>query len=160
MTAALLERVDWNDPRAVELRVAMDAEMGALYGPVMASRPPELAQKIGAALAVDPSTVVATVLASVDGVPAGQAGLRPHGDDLEVKKVIVAEQFRGLGISRLLMAELETVARDLGYRRLVLQTGDLQPAAIALYRAIGYTEIPSYPPYELLDNALCFEKLL
>ncbi|MES2172031.1 MAG: GNAT family N-acetyltransferase, partial [Actinomycetota bacterium] len=100
------------------------------------------------------------------GVAAGQAGLRTHGDDLgasnelEVKKVIVDGRFRGLGISRLLMAELETAAREHGYRRLVLQTGDLQPAAIALYESIGYALIPPYPPYERMSNALCYEKVL
>jgi GNAT superfamily N-acetyltransferase len=138
----------------------MDAEMGALYAPAMASRPPEQAVVISKALAVDPVTIVATVLATVDRQPAGQAALRTHDDDLEVKKVFVGERFRGLGISRMLMAELEKAAAQLGYRRLVLQTGDLQPAAIALYESIGYTLIPSYPPYELMSNALCYEKLL
>jgi GNAT superfamily N-acetyltransferase len=155
-----IERVDWLDPRALALRDAMDLEMNALYGPTMAKRPPEHTEIILNALAVDPATVVATVLATVDGEPAGQAGLRTHGTELEVKKVIVAEAFRGLGISRKLMTALEDAARELGHHRLVLQTGELQPAAIALYESMGYTLTPPYSPYELMGNALCYEKTL
>ncbi|MES2170376.1 MAG: hypothetical protein V4479_06585 [Actinomycetota bacterium] len=68
MPGIAIARVDWLDPRAVPLRDAMDAEMGSLYGPAMASRPPEDVEIIRKALAVDPSTVIATVLATVDGV--------------------------------------------------------------------------------------------
>jgi GNAT superfamily N-acetyltransferase len=160
VSEAILARVDWLDPRAELLREAMDVEMNLLYGAAIASRPPETVKILGEAFAVDPPTIVATVLATHDGLPAGQAGLRWHGDDLEVKRVIVDMAFRGRGISRLLMAELEVAARELGCRRLVLQTGDLQPAAIALYESIGYTLIPPYPPYELLPDALCYEKHL
>ncbi|MCU1415547.1 MAG: acetyltransferase [Microbacteriaceae bacterium] len=160
MAEVNLERIDWLDPRAVVLREAMDEEMNALYSPVMASRPPEHTEIIVKALAVDPPTIVATVLATVDGVPAGQAGLRTHGADLEVKKVVVAERFRGLGISRKLMTAIEDAARELGYHHVILQTGDLQPAAIALYESMGYTLTPPYSPYELMTNALCYEKTL
>jgi GNAT superfamily N-acetyltransferase len=156
----VVERVDWLDPRAVALRDAMDVEMNALYAPAMAARLPEDVEIIVNALAVDPATAVATVLVTIDGEPAGQAGLRTHGEEFEVKKVIVAEKFRGLGISRQLMAAIEAAAKELGHNRVVLQTGDLQPAAIALYESIGYTLTPPYSPYELMSNALCYEKVL
>lgn len=155
-----LARVEWLDPRAEALRDDMSVEMEELYASAVADRDPEIMRIFEAALAVDPPTIVGTVLA-LDGVaPVGQAALRPHGDALEVKKVVVDPAQRGRGISRLLMSELEVIARELGYPRLLLQTGDRQLAAIALYEAIGYRPIPPYAPYELISNALCYEKVL
>jgi GNAT superfamily N-acetyltransferase len=159
-----LARVDWLDQRAVALRAAMDAEMTAIYADSLGDYPPEVRSLFTAAFDVDPSTIVATVLVLDDAsrLPLGQAGLRPHGDGrvLEVKKVIVGAEHRGRGISRTLMTELENVARELGASALVLQTGDRQPAAIGLYEAIGYRLIAPYPPFELMSNALCYEKVL
>ncbi len=64
---------------------------------------------------------------------------------LEVKRVFVAPPVRGTGVSRLLMGELERIAADRGAERLILQTGDRQPDAIALYEKIGYTPHPGLP---------------
>jgi len=155
-----LARIDWLDPRAEALRDAMDIEMDALYASVMTDRDPALMEIFSAAIAVDPPTIVGTVLA-LDGVVAvGQAALRPHGDALEVKKVVVGPARRGRGISRLLMAELEVIACEQGYSKLVLQTGDRQRAAIALYEAIGYMRIAAYAPYDLVSTTICYEKVL
>ncbi len=155
-----LARVDWLDPRAEALRDDMNVEMDELYATAVANRDPEVMKIFSAALAVDPPTIVGTVLALDGEVAAGQAGLRPHGDALEVKKVVVHPAQRGRGISRLLMNELEVIAREQSYTKLVLQTGDRQLAAIALYESIGYVKIPPYAPYELISNAVCYEKHL
>jgi GNAT superfamily N-acetyltransferase len=157
-----IERVDWLDPRAVTLRDAMDDEMTAIYGPGFQRYPPEVRTLFGAAFSVEPSSVIATLLAVRDGEPVGLAGLRPFGDAgaLEVKKVFVDRAHRGRGISRRLMLELEPIALERDAPSLVLQTGDLQPAAIGLYESIGYHLIPPYPPFELMSNALCYEKVL
>ena len=142
----------------------MDIEMTAVYADSFSGYPPAVKKAFSAAFEVDPATIVATVLVldSLNAHPVAQAGLRPHsvGGTLEVKKVIVDLAYRGRGISRALMFELETVARGLGTLSLVLQTGDRQPAAIALYESMGYRLIPSYPPFELMANALCYEKVL
>jgi GNAT superfamily N-acetyltransferase len=159
-----LARVDWLDPRACSLRAAMDIEMNAIYADSLTSYPPALRSLFTAAFSVDPATVVATVLVfdSGSGSPVGQAGLRPHGvgGALEVKKVVVDPDHRGRGISRTLMFELENAAREFGAPSLVLQTGDRQPAAIGLYESVGYRLIPPYPPFELMSNAVCYEKVL
>lgn len=54
---------------------------------------------------------------------------------------------RGTGASRALMAELERLASARGAARLILQTGDRQPEAIALYQRIGYAPIEVFEPY-------------
>ncbi|MHC5797466.1 GNAT family N-acetyltransferase [Lacisediminihabitans sp. FW035] len=140
--------------------------MTALYGSTMDHYVPEAARALSAAFAVEPQTIVATLLALSGDVPVGQAGLRPWGSDadsldvLEIKKVFVHESQRGRGISRALMVELEVAARELGSTRLILQTGTLQHAAIGLYESLGYTVSAPYPPFELMSNALCYEKVL
>ncbi|MBK4347168.1 GNAT family N-acetyltransferase [Lacisediminihabitans changchengi] len=166
MRGLTTERVEWEDPRAAALRDGMEDEMNALYGPLSSSLGESVMEQLRVGLNVLPGTIAATVLA-IDGDTAiGQAGLRPHAADasgvpsLEVKKVFIGPEHRGRGASRVLMTALEDAARDLGIRRLVLQTGPLQPAAIALYEKIGYVAIAPYPPYELLPGALCYEKLL
>ena len=117
---------------------------------------------VGAALTVDPADIVATlILLTADGTPVGHAALRRLRDDFEVKRVLVDASLRGQGLAGRLMAELETIAREAGARRLILQTGDRQPEAVALYRRLGYRDIPIYEPYvEAIPFSLCFEKVL
>ncbi|MDQ2845098.1 MAG: GNAT family N-acetyltransferase [Actinomycetota bacterium] len=156
-SAFQLLRVPWDDHRAIELRAAMDTEMGARY----AGRSLDTAAA-SAAFAIDPSTIVAVVIViDAGGTAVGHAALRRLGDEWEVKRVFVDSSRRGSGIGRLLMSEMESVARDDGAERLILHTGDQQPAAVAMYRGIGYTSIDVYPPYrDAIPFSVCFEKRL
>jgi GNAT superfamily N-acetyltransferase len=152
----LLE-VDWNDPRAIAMRDAMDAEIQPRYAGRAVD--PEASAR---ALAVNPDDIVLTVLAiDPDGRPVGHAALRRLGPDLEVKRVVVLADARGHGLARRLMAYLENFAEARGARRLILQTGDRQPDAVALYRSLGYQPIAIYQPYtDAIPFSMCFEKLL
>jgi GNAT superfamily N-acetyltransferase len=80
----------------------------------------------------------------------------------ELKRMYVVPEARGRGLGRRLLDELEQHARELGFAALVLETGDLQEAALGLYRTSGYTRIPCYPPYDAREGSLslCFEKEL
>lgn len=163
LTEWIVEAVSWYDPRAHELRAQMDAEIGPRYADRLDDVPADTVARIGEALAVDPATIVATVLVrDAHGNAVGHAALRELGgdfaDSLEVKRVYVAPEARGSGVSRLLMAELERIGAARGARRLILQTGDRQPEAVALYERIGYTRIPIYPPYLEISFSQCFEK--
>lgn len=151
-----LEHVAYDDPRAAAMRAAMDAEMSVRYAD--SAMTPEVA----AALAVDPGTIRHTVLAvDQDGTPIGHAALRDHHGELEVKRVVVAAGQRGRGVGRAVMTELERIARDAGADRVILQTGDRQPEAEALYLALGWTRIPVYAPWDVaLPQSRCFEKTL
>ena len=57
----------------------------------------------------------------------------------------VAPSTRGRGLSRIVLAELETSARAAGVDWLVLETGRPQRSAIGLYRASGYTAVDGTP---------------
>src|SRR4051794_21782677 len=154
-----LERVAWDDPRAVALRRLMDADMRERYG--LHDEPAELTAKRARALSVDPSQVRATLLALLpDGTAAGHIAVRMLRDDWEVKRLIVSAEARRSGIGRALLDEVERIARDGGARRVILQAGDQQPEAVAMYRRLGYSPIPVYGPYrETMPRSLCFEKV-
>ncbi|MDU0345702.1 MFS transporter [Microbacterium sp. KSW2-29] len=160
-TEWLIERVDWSDERAVALRAAMDDEIAPRYAEVFASFDDETAALLAQDFAVDPTTIVEVVLVlDDDGEAVGHAALRALGDELEVKRVFVHRRARGHGASRALMAALEELARARGAGRLILQTGDRQPEAIALYERIGYHPIETFPPYVRFAGSRCFAKTL
>ncbi|MBC7724165.1 MAG: GNAT family N-acetyltransferase [Burkholderiaceae bacterium] len=152
-------RVDYVDPRAVALRAVMDEEMTERYH--FPGDPP-MSDTVARALAVDTAHIAATVLV-IDGTgdAIAHAALRRHGGEWEVKRVIVRGAARGRGAGRSLMTELERIARSQGATRLILQCGDRQPEAVALYTGLGFTPIPVYEPYlSGIPNSLCFEKVL
>jgi GNAT superfamily N-acetyltransferase len=90
----------------------------------------------------------------------GHAALRPFEDSLEVKRVYVRSDHRGQGISKQLMFELETIARERGVTSLILQTGDRQTEAIALYTKLGYVPIDRFGAYAPVPFFLCYGKTL
>jgi SsuE family FMN reductase len=69
---------------------------------------------------------------------AGGAIRRYDDQTAEVKRMWTSHLHRRQGLGRRVLAELEEVARDLGYRRLYLTTGPRQPEASALYLAAGF----------------------
>ena len=81
---------------------------------------------------------------SID-VPAGCAALRRFDDSAaEIKRMWIDPSARGRGIGRGLLSALESLARDLGYRRLCLDTSAHLHEAIALYRSSGFEQIADY----------------
>jgi putative acetyltransferase len=58
------------------------------------------------------------------------------------------------------LASLEAAARQLGVRRLVLETGVHQQAAILLYRRAGFVQIDCWGEYATSPTSLCYEKRL
>jgi len=65
---------------------------------------------------------------------------------------------RRKGVARAILRELERIAADLGYSAIRLETGDVQPEAIALYTAEGYHRIESYGEHAEDPRSRCFEK--
>ena len=140
------------------LRATMDLEIDELYTDWAAALAPETAAAVWALVSTHDEEL--DVVLALDDAPVGHAALRPFDDALEVKKVYVLPEARGRGISKLLMAELEAMARERNVRRLVLQTGPLQPEAVGLYESLGYQAIEPYSGFEVMPGVLCFEKLI
>lgn len=79
---------------------------------------------------------------------------------MEVKRMFVLPQYRGLGIADKILEELEKWTSELSYTKCVLETGKRQPEAVRFYQKNGYTTIPNYGQYVGVYNSLCFEKKL
>ena len=89
-----------------------------------------------------------------------RSGRVPWQRAVELKRMYVAPQARGHGLARGLLAELELLARTDGAAAMVLETGQAQPEAIALYRSAGYGDIPGFGHYCASDQSVHLGKPL
>ncbi len=79
--------------------------------------------------------------------PVGCGGLRGLDEHTgEIKWVFLREAARGRQVGRSLLVELEDTAREFGYTRLRLSTGDRQPEALGLYISAGYRPVDDGMP--------------
>jgi GNAT superfamily N-acetyltransferase len=97
----------------------------------------------------DPAEVApplgAWVVAYLDERAVGCGGVKRLDDTAaELKRIYLAPAARGRGLGRLLLQRLERHARELGYECLRLDTGDLQPEALGLFRSAGYEHVADY----------------
>jgi GNAT superfamily N-acetyltransferase len=103
----------------------------------------------------------AFVVARVGTAAVGCGGLRRYDTAIgELKRMYVAPPFRAQGVARLVLSALEDRARQLGYERLVLETGGRQPEAIGLYTSAGYRGIERYGAYRSSPQSRCYAKWL
>ena len=108
------------------------------------------------------------LLGLLDDVPVAMGGwrLRPELDPAiggrcaEVKRMYVSPTVRRRGLARLLLAALEDSARELGVEVLALETGTMQPEAIALYQAQGYRPTIRFGNYADSELSRYFAKEL
>ena len=148
---AVIVRTSSEDPSLVPLIAALDAELRTMYG--QAQDTYEGMNKLPADCAV--------VLAMEGGTAIACGAYRPMTPErAEVKRMFVAPAQRGRGHSRSVLAELERWAKERGFEELVLETGTLQTAAIALYTNAGYARIANFGAYADMPLSLCFAKSL
>ncbi|MFF0092891.1 GNAT family N-acetyltransferase [Streptomyces canus] len=80
--------------------------------------------------------------------------------DAELKRMYVVDAARGRGLARRILAALEEDARMAGRSRMVLETGNKQPEAIALYTSSGYEPCVKFGYYRFHEDSRCFAKPL
>jgi putative acetyltransferase len=83
-----------------------------------------------------------------------------NSETMEVKRMFVPLKNRGKGIASFVLKELEHWAKELGYKKCILETGEKQPEAIQLYTKNNYNLIPNYGQYAGVEASKCFEKYL
>lgn len=104
--------------------------------------------------------VGAFFVAYAGDVLLGCAGWRAHGEDAELKRMFTVPAARGRGVARRVLTAIEDSARERGCKRVILETGDKQPEAIALYVRCGYERIEDFGYYKGEEGVLSFARVL
>lgn len=107
-------------------------------------------------------------LGRLESVPVAMGGWRRRPDvpalggtsAVEVKRMYVAPAARRRGFARQVLDHLEGTAREAGADLVVLETGTMQPEAIAMYTAAGYERIADFGHYAWSPLSRCFGKRL
>lgn len=63
--------------------------------------------------------------------------LRSHGTTLEITRIYLVPRMHGKGIGSWLMQHFETLAQEKGYKKIILEVWDNDPA-LNLYKKLGY----------------------
>lgn len=90
----------------------------------------------------------------------GGAIRRYNDEDIELKRVFVHAEYQGQGIGSKLVSLLIEWAEELGYQRMILETGELLAESCAVYKKLGFQVIPNYGPYVDMEESLCMAKEL
>ena len=145
----------FDSPDVQALVTAQQEEMRGLY-----AGEADIGPAREASMFVPPDGVF-LVVRDDDGAAVACGGIcRFDETRAELKRMYVLPAARGRGHGRHVLEELEAAARSLGYAGVVLETGQLQVAAVALYRSAGYEPIPCYGVYAAREWSRCFEKRL
>lgn len=94
-----------------------------------------------------------------DDKAVGGGAIRRYDDEnIELKRVFVHPEYQGRGIGSELVSLLIEWATELGYKRMILETGELLAESCAVYKKLGFQVIPNYGPYVDMPESLCMAK--
>ena len=94
-----------------------------------------------------------------DNKAVGGGAIRRYDDEnIELKRVFVHTEYQGRGIGSKLVSLLIEWAMELGYQRMILETGELLAESCAVYKKLGFEVIPNYGPYVDMPESLCMAK--
>ena len=101
------------------------------------------------------------VIAYENDIPIGCGAIKEYSSDtMEVKRMFVDKKSQGKGTASKILKELELWAKELGYKKCILETGMKQTRAIALYKRNNFEIIENYGQYKDIKDSVCFEKNL
>jgi len=83
-----------------------------------------------------------------------------NANTVELKRMFVSPEARGLGLAQLVIKELETEAKSQGFETMILETLYKQIEAIGLYQKVGFSIVDNYEPYVGLPNSVCMSKAI
>ncbi|MCO5971107.1 GNAT family N-acetyltransferase [Actinoallomurus soli] len=145
-----LVEASFDDPIVTGLHVEQAAELAARFG-AATDRPSPAAPGTTFLVARERATSIGCVGLRWVGAGGGSA------DQIaEVGHVYVRPEYRGFGVTRLLLRAAEDLARRRGCRTARLKATDLRDAG--LYEYSGYVRIAPFGPHPL--RSVCFEKRL
>jgi putative acetyltransferase len=104
---------------------------------------------------------VSLFVARLEAEAVGMAALVERGDGTaEIKRMYVMKWARGHGVASDILNALQKHAVARSISKIQLETGPLQPKAMALYERHGYVRIPNFGPYVGDEFSVCYEKVL
>ncbi|OMQ09773.1 GNAT family N-acetyltransferase [[Flexibacter] sp. ATCC 35103] len=99
------------------------------------------------------------VLVYLDGKAVASGCFKKYNEDtVELKRMFVLPEARGLGLAQLVIKELEEEAKNQGFANMILETLYKQIEAISLYQKVGFSIVDNYEPYVGLSNSICMGK--
>ncbi|MET0351544.1 MAG: GNAT family N-acetyltransferase [Rhizobacter sp.] len=139
-----------DQPDVLALIDELDAYQKPLY-------PPESHHGIDVAALSQPNVLFA--VARDDDGRAVACGALVVGDDFaELKRMYTAPPQRGRGVAKAILSLLEDTARAGGCTTFLLETGHLQPEALAFYERAGYRVRGPFGDYVEDPNSVFMEK--
>lgn len=142
---------DAENPDFAELIRALDDEYYALYGDVILMYRQQNKT----------DNLLCAVLVYCDAKPVACGGIRFFNDEtVEIKRIFVQEEHRRRGIAKMLICRLEEEAAKRGFKRAILETGNIMKAAQSLYVKLGYRYTENYGAFAGDANCVCMEKML
>ena len=128
-----------DQPAVLALIADLDAYQASLY-------PPESCHALALASLLQPNVLFA-VARGAAGQLLGCAAIVLEPDFGELKRMVVQPAARGQGVAQALLALLQQHAVARGCRKLMLETGPLQRAALALYARSGFVRCGPFGAY-------------
>ncbi|WP_418957538.1 GNAT family N-acetyltransferase [Streptomyces tritici] len=156
-----IQSLRYDHPDAMKLDQDVQAEYVERYGDEGDATPMDAEQFV-------PPRGVYLLAYDEAGRPVASGGWRrqdanPEGyedGDAEIKRMYVVPDARGQGLARRILAALEADARAAGRTRMVLETGAMQPEAMALYESSGYAPCAKFGYYRHSPLSRCYAKPL
>ena len=101
------------------------------------------------------------VVAYINEIPAACGAFKEFSEDtVEIKRMFTNPEFRKKGLGSTIVKELESWAKEIGFKKAVLETSCELHDAISIYEKSGFHRIPNYGQYIGVDESVCFEKVM
>jgi putative acetyltransferase len=94
-------------------------------------------------------------------IPVGCGAFKVYDSEvIEIKRMFTHPDHRNKGIANNILIDLESWAKELDYKKSVLETSFKLENAIAIYKKSGYQIIDNYGQYIGVKDSVCMEKYL
>lgn len=104
-------------------------------------------------------TLSHVLVAYSDEKPVGCGAFKPFSEkEAEIKRMFVLEEFRGQGLGRKILKNLEYWAEESNFDFCILETSKNMPNAVKLYQKAGYSSIQNYGQYKDVESSICMKK--